>query len=102
MNAPEKIYMSPATGVVYQGDKEQNNDIEYIRTDVVIKNIRKLLETFDTKQSCKALRFSVGDIIKRKDSAVKYKVTRIADGEFQLDGGHWLDIRKMSEFELVK
>lgn len=32
--APEKIYMSPA-GVLYIGDKQQCNDIEYTRTDEV-------------------------------------------------------------------
>lgn len=34
--APEKIYMSPA-GVLYKGDKQQCNDIEYIRTDAFIE-----------------------------------------------------------------
>jgi predicted adenine nucleotide alpha hydrolase (AANH) superfamily ATPase len=33
--APEKIYMSPA-GVLYKGDKQQCNDIEYTRTDAFI------------------------------------------------------------------
>jgi hypothetical protein len=34
--APEKIYMSPA-GVLYKGDKQQCNDIEYTRTNAFIE-----------------------------------------------------------------
>ena len=34
--APEKIYISPA-GVLYKGDKQQNNDIEYVRKDAFIE-----------------------------------------------------------------
>ena len=36
--APDKIYMSPA-GVVYKGDKQQCNDIEYTRTDAFIQAV---------------------------------------------------------------
>ena len=41
--APEKIYISPA-GVLYKGDKQQNNDIEYTRTDVFMKKAENFLE----------------------------------------------------------
>ena len=41
-NVPEKIYMSPA-GVLYKGDKQQCNDIEYTRTDAFIENAEEYL-----------------------------------------------------------
>ena len=36
---PKKIYMSPA-GVFYKGDKQQESDIEYIRTDAFIEKAK--------------------------------------------------------------
>ena len=42
--APEKIYMSPA-GVLYKGDKQQCNDIEYTRTDAFVKKACDWLRT---------------------------------------------------------
>ena len=95
---------------ILKPSKKQMHALELVLNTHVFSNEenKKLVESLynDLKklnqEYKKMLRFSVGDIIKRKDSAVKYEVTRIADGEFQLDGGHWLDIRKMSEFELVK
>lgn len=42
-NAPEKIYMSPA-GVLYKGDKQQCNDVEYARTDTFIEKGENFLE----------------------------------------------------------
>ena len=36
MNAPKNVYMSPA-GVFYEGDKQQESDIEYTRRDVFIE-----------------------------------------------------------------
>ena len=40
---PEKIYMSPA-GVLYKGDKQQSNDIEYTRIDVFIEKAWEWVE----------------------------------------------------------
>jgi hypothetical protein len=40
--APEKIYMSPA-GVLYKGDKQQCNDVEYARTDVFIEKAEEFI-----------------------------------------------------------
>jgi hypothetical protein len=40
--APEKIYMSPA-GILYKGDKQQSNDIEYTRTDAFIEKAHEWL-----------------------------------------------------------
>ena len=45
-NAPEKIYLSPS-GVLYKGDKQQNNDIEYIRTDAFIEKACEWLKNFN-------------------------------------------------------
>lgn len=39
---PKKIYMSPA-GVLYQGEKQQSNDVEYIRTDAIIEKAVKYI-----------------------------------------------------------
>ena len=43
--APDKIYMSP-TGVVYKGDKQQCNDIEYVRIDTFIEKADKFISSF--------------------------------------------------------
>lgn len=48
------------------------------------------------------LKFKVGDVIKRKNYSLTYTVTKIDASGFQLDGGHWLKLDRMSEFELVK
>lgn len=42
-NAPEKIYISPA-GVLYKGDRQQSDDIEYIRTDAFIEKALEFLD----------------------------------------------------------
>ena len=43
IEAPNKIYLSPA-GVLYKGDKQQESDIEYIRTDAFIEKAARFLE----------------------------------------------------------
>jgi hypothetical protein len=51
-NEPEKIYMSPA-GVLYKGDKQQCNDIEYTRTDAFIeKACEWLKESITNNPEC--------------------------------------------------
>ena len=48
--APKKVYMSPS-GVLYKGDKQQINDIEYTRTDTFIeKACDAYCEICDTKE----------------------------------------------------
>lgn len=42
-NAIEKMYMSPA-GVLYKGDKQNDDDIEYTRTDAFIEKAEKWLD----------------------------------------------------------
>ena len=36
MNAPNKVYMSPLE-IFYKGDRQQESDVEYVRTDVFIE-----------------------------------------------------------------
>ena len=57
-NAPEKIYMSPA-GVLYKGDKQQNNDIEYTRTDAFIEKA----ETYLKEQFAKDVSVLAGGVV---------------------------------------
>ena len=44
--APKKIYMSPA-GVLYKGDKQQCNDIEYTQTDAFIEKACEWIREFN-------------------------------------------------------
>lgn len=46
--ASEKIYMSPA-GVLYKGDKQQSDDIEYVRTDAFIKKAEEFIYSAENK-----------------------------------------------------
>lgn len=64
--APKKIYMSPA-GVVYKGDKQQCNDIEYTRTDAFIEKAVEYLMDYEFNDSP-----TISDRRKRVDEFRKY------------------------------
>ena len=55
----------------------------------------------EQKHVINQLKFKIGDVIKRRNSSVTYTVTKMDTSCFQLDGGHWLKLDRMSEFELV-
>ena len=71
---------------------------EYSRGEKVREDMLAWLEKQD-RQNVQP-KFKVGDTIKRPNCPVKYRVTNIDADSFQLDGGCWFKLDRMTEFEL--
>ena len=78
--APEKIYMSPA-GVLYKGDKQQDNDIEYTRTDAFIKKVVIYLNSklYDWVQTTNPNQRSYANTIMKEDFIEDFKKVLMGD-----------------------